>query len=69
MTFTSSLSGSLRWLAVLLPVFAIFSAASTGCANEMGTGSSEDDFASEDGSGAHGYGYGNHYGYAGHDRR
>lgn len=80
MSFSSpSLSGSLRWVALLLPVFAVFSAASTGCANESGIGSNEDDFASEDGAGTHGYGYGygnqyghgygNQYGYAAYGQR
>lgn len=44
----------LRWLALVLPLFAIVSSVQVGCTN----GSGADDYSSEDQASTRGYGYG-----------
>ena len=60
MTLRSNLFLRLRWLVLVLPLFALFSTAQVGC------GSDNDDFAREDlkgGAPNGGYGYGGYGNY------
>lgn len=64
MTLRSSLVLRLRWVVLVLPLFALFSTAQVGC------GSDDDDFSREDlkaGGPNGGYGYGTYGNYDDND--